>query len=350
MEKFSHGGNIYGLGGNKGKRIYDFSANINPLGIPRQAQKVLRSQINEVVNYPDPQARKLVAEIADYWKIKPENVLVGNGSAELLYDIVRLLKPKTACVPIPSFSEYERALKIADCRINFLRLKENEDFAGDLTKVQPADMFLFGHPNNPTANMIAADKKTLLKLRFKHFVADEAFMDFVPGENKYSFIKEAVKNKKLTVLRTFTKFFALPGLRIGYVAAHKDVIAKLREIQVPWTVNVMAQLAALEMLRNKAYAEKTKILIAREQKWLFDELRGIAFLKVYPSLVNFLLVKIKRKNITAEKLRECLIRKGVLIRDCANFRGLGKFFFRVAVRTRKENKILVKGLKVILCR
>ena len=190
----------------------------------------------------------------------------------------------------------------------------------------------------------------LKDLYFKKIIIDEAFMDFVFGEKKFSFIRKAVKNKKLTVLRTFTKFFALPGLRVGYMIAHKDIVQRVRQVQVPWNCNIMAQTAALSMLKDNDYAQKTQRLILRERKWLCSQLSALPGLRVYPSVVNFLLVKIKKQNITVRKLQDALLEKGILIRDCDNFRSLSGGFFRIAVRTRKENVILAQAIEEVLCR
>ncbi|MCG2711155.1 MAG: aminotransferase class I/II-fold pyridoxal phosphate-dependent enzyme, partial [Candidatus Omnitrophica bacterium] len=215
-------------------------------------------------------------------------------------------------------------------------------------KIRPADMFLFGNPNNPTANLIFNEKAGVEKIPAKMIVADEAFMDFLPQEKSLSLIKKAVKNKRIIVLRTFTKFYSMPGLRLGFMAAHKDIIARVRKIQVPWTCNMLAQIAAVDLLKQRDYMEKTRSLIGKERVWLAAELAKIKSFKIFPSCVNFLLVRIKDKRRNALGLKKLLFEKGIIIRNCSNFRGLDSSFFRVAVRLRQENRILIKMLQEIL--
>ena len=170
-------------------------------------------------------------------------------------------------------------------------------------------------------------------------------MDFVPDEKIYTFNLEAVRSKKIIVLRTLTKFFALAGLRVGYLIAHRDIIRILKEYQMPWSVNVLAQAAAEQCLSEEAFIQRSKQFIAKERAFLYERLDRIRELKPYLSVANFLLVKIKDKRHTSSCLKERLLKKSILIRDCANFRGLDKQFIRMAVRTHKENIQLVQALE-----
>ncbi len=348
MAMFEHGGNIYSLKGRRRKRVLDFSANINPLGLPEKTKALLVRSIKMVEHYPDPRADSLVEAIVQAWGVKKENVLAGNGSVELLFDVLRILRPKTINIPVPSFSEYERAADLVGSRMRFVRMDEKDDFCFDALKLKPADMLLFGNPNNPTANLIVEHEVGIEKIPAKMIVVDEAFMDFLPQEKSLSWIKKAAKDKRIIVLRTFTKFYSIAGLRLGFMIAHKDIISRVRKIQVPWNCNMLAQLAAVDLLKQKKYVLKTYSIIERERKWLSLELEKIKSFKVFPSCVNFLLVKINDRRFNALRLQKGLLEKGILIRNCSNFRGLNNKFFRVAIRKRTENIKLISALRNIL--
>ena len=344
---FLHGGNIYEIEKKYKKAILDFSANINPLGLPQQVKRALYKNFERILHYPDCNAPELVQKIAGYWRINAQNILLGNGSAELIYLIVSAFKPKTVLIPAPTFSEYERAARSIRAKVRFLRLQEYSGFRLNLSRFNPdkADMFFLCHPNNPTGNFILDNCGEIEQLADRLVVVDEAFMDFLPQQEKHSMVYRAIKSKKVAVLRTFTKMFALPGLRIGYLIAHKDTISKLRKHQCPWNTNSLAQLAAESVLENEEYVKESVRLVEKERKFLSNEIAKCGRFETYSSLANFLFIKIKDANTTSSLLRKRLIQKGILIRDCANFRGLSNKFIRVAIRSHKENLKLLKALK-----
>ncbi|MFH1507555.1 MAG: threonine-phosphate decarboxylase CobD [Candidatus Omnitrophota bacterium] len=342
---YQHGGNIYEIKQNRKTPILDFSANINPLGIPPRIKKLLNRQLKDLVHYPDPRAYHLVAALARYWKVKEENVLVGNGSTELIYLILNAFRPNKVILPVPSFTEYERAARTSGSQVRFIHMLEGEGFSLNFQHINNCDMLFICNPNNPTGNLIVSNRADIKNIPAKRIVIDEAFMDFVPNEKIHTFNLEAVRSKKIIVLRTLTKFFALPGLRVGYLIAHRDIIRILKEYLMPWSVNLLAQVAAEQCLREGVFIEHSKQLIAKERAFLYERLSRIRGLKPYPSAANFLLVKIKDKCFTSSWLKERLLKNGILIRDCANFRGLRKKFIRLAVRTDKENIRLLQALE-----
>ena len=345
---FNHGGNIYEVKRKYDKEVIDFSANINPLGLPPQVKKTVCENFNHILHYPDPEAKGMTRAISQCWKIKKENILVGNGSIELIYLIASCFKPKTTLIHAPTFSEYERAARTVKSKIKILRLKETEGFSFNISGIGNSDMFFLCNPNNPTGNLLIKTARVIDKLPVKLVVIDEAFMDFLPDQKNHTLIPRAVKSKKIVVLRTLTKFFALPGLRIGYLVAHKEIINKLKEYQPPWSVNSLAQLAGQMILTDKCYIRKTCELIAKERNFLFKQIAKIEGLNIYPSFTNFVLVKIENKNLTSTCLEKKLIKDNLLVRDCANFKGLGNKFIRIAVRTRKENLKLLRSLDSIV--
>ncbi|MFH1504431.1 MAG: threonine-phosphate decarboxylase CobD [Candidatus Omnitrophota bacterium] len=355
---FTHGGNIYQIK----EKIIDFSANINPLGLTKAAKQAVLKNIDDILHYPDSWAEGLTKKIASYWKIKEENILLGNGSCELIYLIARFSKPQTALIPIPTFSEYERALRAVKSKVKFLKLKEN--FVLDLNKAEKADTAFICNPNNPTGNLLIKNRElnpvrgrmqtaSTISNGVKSFpakltVIDETFMDFLPDEKKHTFIQQACKNKNIMVLRTFTKFFALPGLRVGYLTTHKDLVKKLKKTCAPWSINIFAQELAKVMINDKKYIENTHKLVKKEQSFLISEIGKIRGLSIYPSAANFFLIKIEKPKITSLLLRKKLIRKGILIRDCSNFRNLNDKFIRIAVRGHSQNQRLITAFKEVL--
>lgn len=342
---FSHGGNIYEIKRKYHREVIDFSANINPLALPSAVKEELRKNFKAISSYPDLNGTDLVRVISKRWKIKEENILLGNGSVEFIYLIINYLKPDRVIIPCPSFSEYERAARINKSRCDFIWLKEKENFKFYGADSPKADICFLSNPSNPTGNLLF--DKSMKKFPAQVTVIDEAFMDFLPGEENYSFIHNALTDRRLLVLRSFTKFFALPGLRIGFLAAHKDIIAKLKHRQVPWNTNVMAQLSARLLLENKDYIKKTHVLIAKEREFLAVKIKEITGLKAFDSVTNFILVKIEKAGPTSDRLERKFLERGILIRNCSNFRGLGSDYFRLAVRNHQDNVYFIDKLREI---
>jgi len=381
-----HGGNIYEIKRRYKKDVIDFSANINPLGLTKTVKEELAKCYRLILHYPDPDARNLTKQIAEYWEIDEQNILTGNGSTELIYLIAHAFKPEKTLIPVPTFSEYERAVALlqntenriqkteppthpspsrgegkgggeGQCpnNIKYFILNKDNNFDINLAEFittmreERSDMAFLCNPNNPTGRLLKKNGVLKIMETAKELkcclVIDEAFMDFLPDEKSHTFIWKAVKDKRIIVLRSFTKFFALPGLRIGYLVAHKDLIKRLKQIQPPWSVNSIAQYLARILLNDRDYIEKTRRLINEEREFLFNELAAIKELKPYPSVANFFLVKIIDSRLDSSILTGRLIQKGILIRNCSNFRGLDSRYFRMAVRFRRENIKLIKALR-----
>lgn len=333
--------------------IIDFSANINPLGISPKIKEVLVKNIDQLSCYPDPECKEAKKEISRYFKIDYENIILGNGSTELIYLIVQTLKAKKVLIPIPTFCEYERALNNNNVSINFYKLKEKQEFLISINEIISQlvgiDLVFLCNPNNPTGTFLP--RKEMLTLvkeiqRRKIFlVLDEAFIDLHEEE---SFVKEVKNYDHLIILRSLTKFFGLPGLRIGFGVSSSELIKKLEVQKIPWGVNYLAQIAVREVLRDEKFISKSRFFLLKEKEFLYRELSNIKGLKAYKPSANFVFLKLLG-NISSEKLKEQLAKKGILIRDCSNFRGLEKEkFIRIAVRTRKENLKLLEQLKIIL--
>ncbi len=272
-------------------------------------------------------------------------MLIGNGSTELIYLILNAFQPATVTLPAPSFSEYERAARILKKKVRFTRLSPDEGFSLTAEHIKDCDMLFLCNPNNPTGNLLVKNCADIKDIPARRIVIDEAFLDFTEDERARTFIPDAARSKKFIVLRTLTKLFAMPGLRVGYLIAHRDIIRILRKHQMPWSVNVLAQAAAEQCMDEEVFIRRSRQLIKKERAFLYESLSRIKRFKPYPSVANFILVKIEDKRVTSACLKERLLEKGILIRDCANFRGLDKRFIRVAVRTRKENTRLMRSLE-----
>ncbi len=354
-----HGGNVveiakrYGL---REEKIMDFSANINPLGPSPKVIKVLKENLDKIARYPDPEAIKLRKELSEYLKVNPENIIAGNGAVELIHLICRALRPKKALIIVPTFSEYEFALKSVECKIQFFPLKPKDGFRLNveelLKDLDKMDSLFLCNPNNPTGQLIT--KADLLKIidaaqeRKVFVVIDEVFMDFVENEKERTLIQEAVKRNNLFVIRSLTKFFALPGIRIGYGIGNRRLLEKLKTHKEYWSVNALAQIAGIAALRNRGYIQKTKRFISQERKFLYHNLSKIDGLKLYPSVANFILCRLTNNKMDSKSLQEKLIQKNILIRDCSSFRSLNNKYIRIAIRTHKENLQLINFLLAAL--
>lgn len=341
-----HGGYAHLLSEITGNRIIDFSANINPLTSKTKLKKIINSSIEKISYYPDPQYRTLIKKISDFWNIPQNCILLGNGSVELFYLITTLLKPKRTLINIPTFSEYEFAAKIPNSKIIFRSILENKNLKIP-NKNLNVDLEFICNPNNPTGNLLPV-KEYYLSRKNGILVVDEAFMDFVIDEVKHTLINDAVKNKNLIVVRTFTKIYSIPGLRLGYLIAHKDIITKLKRKTAPWNINILAQIIAEKMLEEKLFILNTKKYFCKEREYLYNVLSKINSIKAYQSVANFILLKIINEKYTSIDLKNKFLEKGILIRDCSNFRGLDNKHFRIAIKKRNENNLFLKLLNEIL--
>lgn len=341
MINFLHGGDVYSH-----QIEYDFSANINPLGMPENVRKALCERVLEYERYPDVNCSELALKIAENEKICAEKIVCGNGAADLIYRIVYALKPKKALIAVPTFSEYEKALRSADCEVNYHVLSEKNEFEIQedfIEKIGGNDIIFLCNPNNPTGKMIPPElmKKIIEKCNEKNciLVIDECFMDFVREKNKYS-VSDFFSN--IIVLKAFTKIYAMAGLRLGYaICGNAENADKIRLCGQCWSVSVPAQVAGIAALNEKKYVEKTVKIISEEREFLANSLKEIGF-KVYNSEANFILFEC---DFPLDKL---LLEKKILIRSCDNFYGLEHGFFRIAVRTHNENSVLINVIKEVL--
>ncbi|MEW6095794.1 MAG: threonine-phosphate decarboxylase CobD [bacterium] len=342
--KKMHGGNIIAQAKKYNiavDRIIDFSANINPLGFPNNLKELIIKNIKSITNYPDIESSELKKSLSDYIHVEPKNIIVGNGSCELIYLLSRLFSHQNVLIPSPTFTEYERAFKN---RVRLIKLKENFSLSIDKVVDNLGDdqVVFLCNPNNPTGGLW--QKEEILRLAKQVMViVDEAFMDFVG--NKESVARESATIDNLFVIRSLTKFFAIPGLRVGYGIGTQKTISNLEALQPPWNVNSIAQIVATHVVKDKDFINKTIRLVKKERDFLFNSLSQINYLTPYSSFANFILVKLNRLNSTI--LTNNLGKRGILIRDCSDFAFLNNSFIRVAIRSRVENSKLISELKNI---
>lgn len=354
MANHEHGGNLNQLAQEAGRPpgdILDFSANINPLGPPDWLRPLISSHISDLVHYPDPDATALTQAVAHRYRTAPDEVLTGNGSAELLNLLAQTAGIRRAVIPIPSYSDYARAARIAGMDIVEYTLPEADGFNFDPARLSsvlrsPATVFI-GHPNNPTGQVCPAPAlRSLAKANPDSlFVVDEAFGDFVDNFDSLTVNRPA----NVVVLLSLTKIFAIPGLRLGCAIADAGIARSVRERQPPWSVNSLAQAVGVAALHDTDYVARSRALVSREREWLTIELRQLPGLVIFPGSANFLLARLACTAPDAPALAKRLLSgHGIAIRSCGNFRGLTQYFFRLAVRPRDENERLLAALQAAL--
>jgi threonine-phosphate decarboxylase len=343
----SHGG----INSIKSKKtgILDYSSNINPLGCHPGVKKYLKKQMNLLSIYPDSDSIELRKNLEWYTKIPQEQIVVGNGATEIIYNFCQafLNKKTPVLIPIPTFSEYEVAAKLQNCKISFFKtMNLSKDIDYFLKKIPKSGCVFVCNPNNPTGVLISRQKmqkiiQTAKKKSTLVFV-DECFIEL--SNPKQSIIKDLKKYDNLFVLRSLTKSFGLAGIRIGYGLGNKKLVTILNNLKIPWNVSGIAQKAASAALCYHNYLDKTSKIILKEKINLKNSISKINGFTCFNTDTNFILIKTKIKSNVLQKK---LLRKKILIRDCNSFRGLNNNYIRIAVKTPKENKKLIKALEAV---
>lgn len=367
-----HGGNIYG-----NEIEYDFSVNLNPLGPPKSVRDALAAALNHVEEYPDPEYRELRRGLVNYWQLAKEQLVLGNGASELILGIIRTLAPKNCMVTAPCYSGYETALNAAapSCRIHRIPLRAEDDFTlpenicQEIARVKP-NLLILTNPNNPNGKRISANRLREIvdacRMAGTVLLVDECFLALSGGDEDSLIHRIRSEELSAVVLRAFTKTFAIPGVRLGYAVCAGPMAERIRRQLPEWNLSVFAQyagLAALEAVTRETSTRETSALgtvtlgtaagetsnymaasvemIAREREFLSDELEKLGY-RVFPSDANYILFQSRDRE-----LHRKLLDKGILIRDCRDYHGLTGGFYRVAVRTRRENTALLRCLRNI---
>ena len=342
MKKFEHGGNVYTADGLK-ENWLDFSANINPLGMSEAVKSAIVDNIDGLIHYPDPNALELKFAISSKYKINLENIITLNGAAEFFYLFFNIIRPQRVLIAIPSFSEYERAALSANCEVQYFKTHAENNFEvnfDELTETiikNKIDCVVLANPNNPTGTVIKLrDVEKLFDIT-DFIMVDESFIDFADIESTRNLVND---NKKLIVVQSMTKFFAIPGLRLGFAVADEELIKIFELGKDVWNVNYLAQKVGVTALKDEIYYNKTRQWIDEEKKFVVDRLNGINNIKIFKPAVNFVLIKFETEEIAFDLLNY-LRRKNILIRSCANFAGLDGSYLRMAIRKREENNKII---------
>ncbi len=347
-----HGGDIYSAREKIDGRIIDFSANINPLGIPQAVKNAIKDNIDGCEHYPDPLNRKLRDAISAFEDIDKEWILCGNGSADIIFRLTYALKPKKALLLAPTFAEYECAIKNTGTEITYFHLKEEDEFKiteDILSHVKPEfDIMFVCNPNNPTGQI--TDPKLMVRV-LNHccehnvlLVIDECFIDFLRDSEKYTLKNELKSFDNLLILKAFTKTFSIPGIRLGYaLCSNQDLLFRITQSGQPWSVSVLAESAGIAAFSDKDYLPQTKEYIEHERVYLTDHLKKLN-IRVYNSEANYILFR--TEDIIP--LKQMLFEHGILIRSCENYNGLDEHYYRVAVKKHEENIILIEEMNKVL--
>lgn len=356
LKEFKHGGNIRELANSAGvaeSELLDFSASINPLGPPEYLRAVLSAQVSRLRHYPDPDYSRFKGAAARSLKVAANQLVAGNGSTELIFALPRVLPVNRALVLAPAYIGYQEAMQAAALPVESLPLREELGFAVDWQELAAGlaggELVFFGQPNNPTGTVIdlPALARTARKFPETFFVVDEAFADFIPQfTSAATLVLAGLAN--VIVLKSMTKFYAIPGLRLGLAVAAAELAARLQQQLPPWSVNSLALALGERFLEDRPYQAASVAAVGEWRQALASGLAAINGLKVFPGQANYLLVKLETDCLDAEALARHLLRQGMAIRVCDNFGGLDKRFFRIAVRNRVENERLIGAIARVL--
>lgn len=357
-KSLSHGGNLLYASKEFGvSEFLDYSSNINPLGVPSEYKKLIIENIDKLASYPNIDYLELKEAIANYLSIDKAFVLPTNGATEAIYLILQILNIKKVLIPVPSFSEYENACRNFNVDVKWQFTKEENDFQVDVEELafniknKTIDSIFLCNPNNPTSQLIEKDKilylLNLAKENNIYILIDESFIDLIKGEEDYTLRNYIEKYDNLIIIQSFTKFFAVPGIRIGAALCSDKIVDKIFESKMPWSINYFASLIAKILKKDSEYVLESKKWIENEVEAFYNELKKIKGLKVFKPKTNFVLIKIEDERFNSKTLREALGKKGILIRDCSNFKGLNDRFVRFAIKDKKRNSEFLEGINNI---
>lgn len=341
-----HGGDIY-----QNQVELDFSININPLGMPEEVRKGLIASIEEAERYPDIEYRELKTALSHFLNVRSQDLICGNGASELILSICHAFLPKTAMLCTPCFSGYEMALKASQTKILYLPLEEKSGFRlqkEQLSKIRDKkpDLFFLTNPNNPTGVYMRVEEieeiAAVCEKNGTLLVLDECFIELTTRAN--SFLSKYRDYENVIILRAFTKSYAMPGLRLGYAIAKQELIKQMKDQLPEWNLSSLAQRAGVLALLQTEYIKRANILLETERNYVKERLQKLGF-SVYDSRTCYLLIHLERREID---LYESLLQRGILIRDCQDYRGLTRGFYRIAIKLREQNERLLFEIKKIL--
>ncbi len=355
---YPHGGNLLRASREFGmptSAFLDFSANLNPLGPPQSVLKALRGHLALVANYPDPEGLELKMALAGYFSVEPECLVLTNGASEGILTLIQALQARRVVVPVPTFNGYAMWAEGRGIPTVQVPMTQNNGFslvARPFAEVlQEGDVLFICNPNNPVGNVADPGQlDELMEICAKagaFMVVDESFADFLPDRDSISVAGRVGGCRYLAVVFSLTKFYTIPGLRLGCIIAPVDLVQTLEVFRDPWNVNSLAQLAGTVAIGDVTFQHRSRMWLAREKEFFFTKLQGLAGIRPYPPEVNFILCDISSSGLTATQMARETGMRGVLVRSCVSFPTLGESHIRIAIRTRKENQILLDILKEV---
>ena len=353
----NHGANLYDLSNKYGfskENFMDFSSNINPLGSSKLAKQYIIDNIDMVSMYPDTEYTGLKKSISNYCKCLTKNILLGSGATELISSFIETINPKNALLLSPAYSEYEKELNKVNCNISkYFSLKEN-NFIIDVDKLinninsNNYELIIICNPNNPTGFTFSKnDIEKILKSTNAFVMVDETYIEFTDID-LYSSTSLVDEYSNLFVIRGTSKFFSTPGIRLGYgLISNEFIKEKINSNLDLWNINIFASTMGEIMFSDKDFIENTTNIILNQRDYMSNQLKTLKELKIYNTQGNFILCEIISKDLTANQLREKLIPKKIIIRDCSSFEGLDEYFFRVCILKPEQNQLLINELNTI---
>jgi threonine-phosphate decarboxylase len=327
--------------------LIDFSSNINPLGPPQGLDKALIDSFKTLIAYPDIKYRKLKSSVSNYLECEKENVLVGNGAVEIINNFI--ISAKRIVVLLPSFSEYKKRAIVMEKQVK--EMTYEDDFSIDIDKLgealNPGDLLILGNPNNPNGLRVPKDELLSIYLLIREkkafLLLDEAFFEFCPDDYDSIELFKRYGYEDVGIIRAATKFFALPGIRLGYGCTSKQKVMEIEKIELPWSVNSLADAAGKFIFNDIDYINESKAYIEKERNFLLNELSKIKGIEPYKTHTNFILIKLL--DWDEEYVFNFFLTKGILIRKCSSFKELKENHIRVAVKDRENNLKLLEIFK-----
>lgn len=340
-----HGGDIYSFKRETGKTPLDFSENTNPYGLPKGVQDKIIESVALCNVYPDPQCRELTEAVATYYGIAKEQVLFGNGAADIIFKIAYALRPKKALILAPTFAEYELSLQNVGTEIQYFNLEEMQEFSlteAILTAIPGNNMVYICNPNNPTGKVCSRELMVKIaetcKKHGAYLVVDECFLEFVSAPSACSLMGEIEAFDQLIILKAFTKLFAMAGLRLGFcISSNPELLGSVQQAGQPWSVSTVAQVAGIACCQEHTYVEESLADIQIERAYLMGAMQELG-IKTYESDANYILFR------GPEDLAEHLRMQGIMIRSCGNYVNLDDTYYRIGVKRHLDNEKLVKAL------
>ena len=353
MKNSTHGGNIYKKAKELGiseHQILDYSANISPLGIPSHIKKAMVDAIEGTINYPDPDCTALREAIGRQDGVEPDCVTCGNGGADLLYRLAFGLKPKKVLLPVPAFVEYEEAMTAAGARMVYETMDEDFHIQEDMTEriTEDTDLVILCNPNNPTGLLTPRRQVLAVLERAKEMhcrvLVDECFLEICREEEQYTVKSYLKEYPNLMILKSFTKLYAIPGVRLGYLlCADREVIAQVNRAGQAWSVSHIAQCAGVAALSHPEYKAAVIDAVEKELIYMKKEMANLP-LTLYDGRANYLFFRTPGVTDLDRRLES----RGIMIRNCSNYVNLGNDYWRIAVKTHEENVILLQELRQAL--